>query len=406
MQNALNAAFSAQVVPGSLYVDGRANITQQPLSAFGDQNVSGSLRPNDNLTEVLNVAISPYVRGSVSDIADYEVRINTAATKGRTSEKANSSTFGSSLSLSSRRSGRILGWSANFSQQRVDFSAGRATNNSRASLAAHISPDRDLVLSLRGGQEVTDVGGFQRRNFDNWGAGIRWNPTERTLVSLDSDHRYFGPSHQLVLEHRWRRVVFRFSSSRDASTSSDSIGVGQPTTLYQLYFAQFAAIEPDPVLRDVLVRDLLRSVGLDPGAIVAGGAVTSAIDLQRRDDVSLLFVGKRLSLTLQAFQSNSRILDNPTGQIDIVPVEQRGYLANLSHRLTQHTSLNFTASGIRTQSTAKLAGNDLRAVSIGLASTINRRASGSLSVRFSDSEGSPEATYRETAYTASLNLLF
>lgn len=405
VENSLNAIFTLEAVPSFFYVDTRASVAQQSLSAYGQQNADGSLRANANRTDVLNLGVSPYVRGPLGSVGEYEVRLNAAATNGYKSITADSTNTGGSLSLRSRNAGSMFGWSLLASQQRVDFRAGRATDSNRASAAVTMVPDTDVKLTLRGGQEATDVGGFERRRFDNWGGGIRWTPTERTVVNVEGDRRYYGSGHQIAVEHRLRTTVFRYSSTRDASSGADALGVGQPVTLYQLWFARFASIQPDPVLREQLVRDLLRLGGQDPNAVVAGGAVTSAVTLQRRDDLSMALVGRRTSFNLQAFASSAQVIDNPTGAPDDGAVRQRGLIASLSHRVTPQSSLSVTASLQKTLANLRQQGTDLQSVSLGWNSVINHQATAGLSVRHSVFDSAIDS-YRESAVTASLSLRF
>ena len=405
ISNALSASAAAEVVPGWLFVDARASITQQADSAYGLQSDGASVLPNENRIEVLNLSLSPYVKGNLGGAAEYLLRLNAAATNGWKSIAADSTNFGGSLDLRSRSTGSILGWSLQASQQVVEFRAGRATQSDRVTAGLSVKPDPELVLNLRGGQESTDVGGFERRRYDNWGAGIRWTPTDRTLVNLDADRRYFGNGHQVSLEHRFRRVAIRFSSSRDVSGGANDSSAGQPVTLYQLWFTQFASIEPDPVARDLLVRELLRQRNQDPNAQVAGGFLTSAISLQRRETLALTWTGQRTSFTLQAFSSSGQIIDNPTGQQDTGETRQHGYSGTVSYRLTPSSSLNLLMSKQRTLSSAARSGTELDSVSLGWTAAINARTSASLSARHSEFASATDA-YRESAVTASLNLRF
>jgi uncharacterized protein (PEP-CTERM system associated) len=405
IENALNAAFALEAVPGFFFIDTRASVSQQALSAYGQQSAAGSLGANDNRTEVLNLVVAPYLRGPLGSVGDYELRLTAAATNGYKSITADSTNNSGSLSLRSRNSGSMFGWSLLASQQRVDFRAGRATDSARASAAVTAAPDRDVKLTLRGGQETTDVGGFERRRYDNWGGGVRWTPTDRTVISVDGDRRYYGTGHQIAVEHRLRRAVFRYGSTRDASSGSDATGVGQPVTLYQLYFSQFASVEPDPTRRDQLVRDFLRAIGQDPNAVVAGGAITSAVTLQRRDDLSMALVGKRTSLNLQAFASSSQIIDNPTGAADDGPVRQRGLIATVSHRTTPQSTLSLVAAVQKTLANRRQQGTSQQSLAMNWNTIINAQATAGLNLRHSVFDSAADS-YRETAVTASLSLRF
>ena len=244
-----------------------------------------------------------------------------------------------------------------------------------------------------------------KTTYNNWGVGATWRPTPRTRAQFDTDDRYFGRSYRVLLEHRLASSSVQFSSSRDSSSGSDPSGAGQRVTLYQVFFAQFASIQPDPVLRDLLVLDFLRAQNLDPNAVVSGGFLNSAVTVQERHQLTLSYAGMRMAGSVQAFASNSRVIDaaaaTPTGQ----DTRQWGYLASASYRLTPSASLALTGSRLLTQATATQGGTELKSLSLSLSSQIARRTSASVSARYSvfNSATNP---YREAAITASLSQRF
>jgi hypothetical protein len=110
-----------------------------------------------------------------------------------------------------------------------------------------------------------------------------------------------APGHQVAIEHRWRqRPCFASAAHRDA-TSQVPIRHGcrsARNACIQLYFAQFASIEPDPVLpRCRWFVPCCSAFGLDPNAVVAGGALTSAVtsSASRRSSRWFTPVGQRTS---------------------------------------------------------------------------------------------------------------
>ncbi|MEO6664263.1 MAG: TIGR03016 family PEP-CTERM system-associated outer membrane protein, partial [Rubrivivax sp.] len=311
------------------------------------------------------------------------------------------------------------GWGLQASTQEADFRAGRKTRNDRYSLSLTARPDTDLLLTVRGGQESTDVLGVARRSYDNYGAELTWTPSPRTTVNLSTDERYFGNSRQILVEHRFLRSLIRFTSIRGASGDgigtgsggASGVGVGQPISLYQLFFEQFASVQPDPVLREQLVLNFLRAQGLDPFAVVGGGFINNGITLQRREDLSYSLTGVRNTFSLQAFRSASQVLDrvgqsqSPNPAFGNGSVTQHGFTATLSHRLTPTASASISASQSRTASSGSQSGNDLRSVNLTLSEQLSRRVSGNLSARYSDFD-SPTQPYREAALQASINVRF
>jgi uncharacterized protein (PEP-CTERM system associated) len=403
--NALSAAFLAEAVDNRFFIDARASISQQSISPFGRQSADDRTRFNDNRTEVATATLSPYLVGPLGSFATWQLRYNASLTETRGGAVNDSLTYGPTLTVSSSSAGALVGWGLLASQQTIDFKGGRETEIERVNAQLYFRPDPDLQLSVNAGQERTDVGAAFSRTYDNWGAGLRWTPTPRTQIALQGEERYFGRGHSVLVEHRMKRSVVRYTDSRDSTSGADPNGVGQPVTLYQLLFLQFASVQPDPVLRDQLVRDFLRAIGRDPNELVAGGLLGSAVSLQQRRDLSWALLGVRTTLNLQAYTSHTRILDDPNNTSRIEPVRLWGYSATVSHRLTPTSSVSLTGTRQVAKSTATQAGNDLKSLLLSWSERISTRTSVGLSARYSTFD-SPTDPYREAAVTASVTLVF
>ncbi len=406
-QNTLNASFTAEAIEKRVFLDGSASVARTAISAFGQQAASDSLSTNGNRTEVANVSLSPYVRGRLGDVTTYEARLTESATNARDSIVGDSTNTGGSLTLSSARSGALFGWSLNATHNHAHFRVGGNSSSDSAAATVTARPDPELQLSLRGGQEANDVFGDQRTRYNNYGGGITWTPSPRTTASIDADERYFGRSFRLSLQHRFSRSSFSLNATRDASTSGNPTGVGQPQTLYQLYYNQFASQQPDPALRDQLVLDFLRALGQDPNTIVIGGYLNTGVTLQRREDLAWTYTGVRSTISLQAFASDVRLLGT-AGQAAQTPdaaTRQIGYTGSLSYRLTPTASTSLTGSWLRTLTNATQLGNSLKTVALTWTNQLGKRTSASLSARYS-LFSSPTSPYHESSAVATLGVRF
>lgn len=410
VQNALNAAFTAELLDNRFYVDAAANISQAVVSAYGQQTYS-NLQANPNRVEVADVSVSPYVRGVLGGVATYDVRLTAAATNARDSILADRSSTGAVVTLGSPRGGTVFGWGAQALTQTVDYRAGRRTRSDRVILSLIATPDPDLVLTVRGGQESTDVIGFQRQSYDNWGFEMRWTPSPRTVASLSTDHRYFGQSREVLLEHRFQRSSIRFTSTRGANDGGQGLGningngVGQSISLFTLFYNQFASIQPDPILRQQFVLDYLRTLGLDPAAVVGGGFLNPAVSLNRREDLTYSLVGIRATITLQAFVTRSTVLDTLTQTSGDGDVRQQGFTATVAYRMTPTMSANLTGAQLRSLSNGTREGNQLRTASLSVSEQVGRRSSVSFGARHSRFTGATQP-YSDSSVTASYTTSF
>lgn len=404
-QHQLSANLTGELVERRAFVDVTASISKQSLSAYGQQSIDSNRADNANLAEVGNLSISPYLSGAIGDIAAYNLRLNAAATNTRKSIAGDSTSTGGSFSLNSTRRGALIGWGLNASTTTTDFRAGTESTSERATVSINLTPDVDWAFTLRAGKESTDIGASQQQAYSTWGASVRWQPSPRTTADIGTDHRFFGRSHNVTLSHRFPLSSIRYSSARDVTLSANPNGLGQPQTLYQLFFDQFASLEPDPILRDQLVLTFLGGQGQDPNATVGGGFITPGASLQQRHDFAWNYSARRLTLALQAFANRS----GQIGSTSVTPlgedVRQRGYNSTLSYRLTPTASFGINGSRLMTKPTSVQSGTDLKSLSLSVTDQLGRRTTGALSARYSvfNSATNP---YRESAVTASLAMRF
>jgi uncharacterized protein (PEP-CTERM system associated) len=406
LQNSLNAAFTAEAVPNWAFVDASASITQQSLSAYGQPSFS-SLQENGNRREVYALSLSPYVRGSLNGLANYEARVNGSVTNVRDSTLGDSNSSGGSLTLSSADRG-FIGWSLSATRQRTAYEELRSTLSDRLLASLIGRPDPELTLTLRGGRESNDVLALERRSYGTYGAEVLWTPTPRTTVDLGADRRYFGDSHHVVLEHRLARSALRFTSSRDATEPGANIGSrGQAITAYQLLDFQYTSSVPDPAQRDQLVRDQLRAAGIDPNqvALFGLGPILGTPTLLNRQDLGWTYTGPRSTVSLVAFATSSNAIDSTAFASTDATYRQRGLTLTVAHRLTRTAIANFSGTDLRTLATESRAGSSLRSASLGLTDQLSRRVSASVAARATVLSGSTNP-YRESSLSAAIGVRF
>lgn len=399
-QQALSAQASLEAVPGWLFLDGRASIGQQAVSPFGLTSVDPALL-NSNRTEVATLSFSPYVKGRVAGLVDYELRADTSESRAKDTQTGDTSTRGALLSLKgSDDGGRAGNWTASLRSQQIQPRVGRETETLSASVGLNFRPDVDWRVGFRVGRERSDLQSVSARTGATYGLNASWTPTPRTSVSADWGDQVFGRTHALSLDHRWARAAIRFSDSRNVTTGV--VGASGSQSNYDLLFLQFASIEPDPVKRDQLVRQFLQNNGLSPGATTATGFLNSSPSLTRRQDLSMSWANQRSTATFGVNQSRSRNLGiQPAGSgvAGSAAVLQRGYSLSLSHRLTPDSSASVVL--VQQQSRGDLANQstDLKSITANWSAKLGRRTSIQLGTRHS-AFASVTRPYRENALLA------
>lgn len=405
--NALSASYVLEAIEGIGFVDARASITQQTLSAVGTP--AGASGSADNRTEVRSLTLSPYLRGALGGMAEYELRGAGTVTRGADGAAGNADSALATFYFRSPRSAAVVGWGLSGSRQKVKFAtASSATTTDRLGVELSFRPDIDWRFSLTGGQERTDVVGALQQTYENYGAAIEWTPSPRTTFSVQGEERYFGRAHRVGVEHRLQRSVFRYTDSRDVRSGADPLGAGQAITLYELYFSQYAQQFPDPVQRDQFVLALIQALGRSRDEVVSGGLFTTAgIVVQRRRDLTWTWSGPRLSLSASGFTLDSERADTggftPAGIND--NVAQTGYAGSIGWRLTPLMSITASGSRAMSKDVITFERSDLKSASLGLAGRLGVRTTGLLGARYSVLNGSRDG-YRETAVTASISLRF
>jgi uncharacterized protein (PEP-CTERM system associated) len=409
LQNSLNANGSAEVIQNWFFVDGRANISQQALSAYGQQTVAGSQSSGNNQTEVGTLYVSPYLKGSVPDIASYEARFITEATNARRSIIGDSTNNTGSLILNSPRSAARFGWGAQATKRQTSYRAGRTTDEDRVFVSAIARPDTDLSVTLRAGREAQNVANLERRADNNFGAGLTWTPSNRTSAAIDADRRYFGQSYRVLLDHRLSQSSFRLSASRDVSnnsSTSSSNSSGGAATAFELQFRNLTNQFPDPKQRAEVALALLQGRGQDPNAVFSSSFLSTGLTLVQRLDLNWIYTGRRQTFSVLAFSSDTSNLGVlAPGATNLNDVRQSGLTGSVSHRLTPTANVSLAASFLHTAGNQSFSGTDLKSMQLNWSDTINRYTTATLGARFSVFD-SPTDPYREAALTATIGLRF
>jgi len=407
-QNALNTFGSFEAIDNWAFIDFSGTISQQSVSAFGTQS-SSNTAINSNRAEVSSYRLAPYVRGRFGNLANYEAHLSRSVTGSNSNASSHSASTVSSLRLSNASAFRSLGWSTDVSRQRADYSAGRPTESDNASLGLIYTVNPQVNLSINAGRESSNFTGLDKQGSGTSSLGLNWTPSERTKVSATRGQRSFGNTHSLSFEHRSARTVWKFSDSQDVSTTPGQNGIGSIGSTYDLYFSQFAAMEPDPIARAQLVNSFLQANGISPTGNVVGNFFTTAVSLQRRQDLSFALMGVRDTITFLLTRTQSNRLDTVSTSIDSLTsadsVTQRGFSVNYSHRLTPEHSLGVLLSQQNTAGSTAAQESTLNSLNVNVTATVGKRTSATLGARriVSDSLTNP---YAETAVTGNLNVRF
>ena len=386
--------------------DASASAGRQTLSAYGAQTTDPAVGQS-NQVQTYGYSLAPYLGGILLGDLAYKAKLNYTAARSNAATSSTSNT--ATVEVTAGLLGRLgtLAWAVDGSRQINESGELPRSHNGRVTASITWAPDTELGLTARLGSEVEDLmtGTSQRRTI--WGTGVVWTPGPRTMVKADFDRRAFGNSHAVTLSHRTPLTVWTVTDSRSLQTGGPA-GRGV-SSYYDQFFAQFASTEPDPVKRDVLVRDFLSANGLDPaGKVVVGGFLTSGPTVQRVQNLSAAYRGLRATVTVSLMRTSTERVGVSSSGVDDTSngrVRQQGFIFSLTHRFTADSSIVVTASSQRSLAAGAQPANNLRSVLATWTAQLGRYTSMSLGVRHQtfDSDTNP---YQESAVIGSVRMRF
>lgn len=418
LQNELRARASWMAIDPQLRVDMSGHVSRQAISAFGPTSPGLGEGVRGNQTEVASFSVAPTWRGQLGAVADVEARWRFTRTRtdsdGGVDITGNADDYLLDVRFLDPVPQRRLSWMVDASRQRFDPEDGRTTEIDRVNGTLSLRLGDTWVLRGMAGWESNNFTDLKKQGRSTYGAGLDWRPSVRTMFSLDAERRFFGHAHHLNFQHRMRRFVIRISDTRDMATNASRFAVGLGT-VYDLFFLQFASIEPDPVRRDELVRAFLQANGISPTAVVTGSFLSSGVSVDRRQQISLAWQGARNSAAFSLSRTRSERLDTlstPTDDFaNANQIDQRGATLSFSHRLTPASSATLGLSWIRSRGrqdgVAGAAGlySRQRSVDLGWAHRLGRRSHLSVVYRHLTFDGRSNP-FDENAITATFTMQF
>jgi len=406
-QNSLNGFGTLEAVDNWLFLDANARIAQQAVSAFGAQSPS-STSINTNSAETSTVGVSPFIRGQIGGVVDYGLRYNRSTTRSSASAVSNIDLAEWSGQLKGSTPFRNLQWTVDASNQVVDYSSGRETEASRMTgrLTYALTPQFRIIGS--GGWEENNYASIDKQGNTTHGYGLDWNPTERTQFSALKERRFFGDGHNISFSHRFPKSSIRFTDSRDVSVLPNQFANQGYGSLYDVIAAQFAGL-PEPDRTTAIQNFFAANPTLNPNAQVTSSFLTSRATIQRRQQLSVVLLGVRNSITFLANRniSQSTLASNAVADdfSRASEIRQQGFSVNYSHQISQLTSLNAWLSRQESTGTGT---NTLKTTTnlyqVNVATKLGAKTSGSVSVRHTESDGT--TSFKENAIIGTLTYTY
>lgn len=418
-QNALNTRATLEAIDDWLFLDFSGLIAQQTISAFGTQSASNTTI-NNNTTETANFKISPYIRGRLGNSVNYLLRYSISTTQSDAAAASDTKLSEWAGQLRGGTMFRNLAWTVDATQQTSDYSRGRKTEAERlrGMMTYLVQPQFKTSVSL--GRESNNYASLDQETHNTFGYGFEWSPTERTLMTVFKERRFFGDGHNISFTHRFPRSSIRYTDTRDVTVLPNqysSVGLG---SVYDMYFQLFSNLQPYADMtgpaKDVAVANavnaFLAQSGLSPNTQVTTSFLTSRASVQRLQQLSLALTGVSNTITLLATRSEnqsilaSSLLNDDFSQNTLI--RQQGFSVTLSHKLSALSNLNVTAS--RQESTGNggtAASSKAKSTSyqVNFTTRLGSKTSGSLSARRSEFDNAVNS-YTENALIGMISYIY
>ncbi len=404
--NQLNASTSIEAIEKWLYLDARAGVSQQNISAFGPQPVDNT-NVSANRINVSNYSFSPYIKGLLGSTANYELRHNTFGADSGANQLSRSQTNEWVGTLRGASPLSALDWGLDYDRRSTDYSNSTSADSELYRGSLYLNVDPELKLSVNAGYEKNNVL-FGKQSSGTHGFGFQWTPEEWTSLVGERDQRLFGPSYSLLFKHRMPLSALDVALTRDLTNTPTLLFTGQGTTLAQLVAnALPAPAAGTPDNRLAVATSLL---GASANLVPTIGFLTNQIVLQKRLQASYALIGARNMLTFTASRSNVQAA--APGFSTTTDINNQGTIVqnaggvSWNHALSALTSLS--ASYTHSRSSAEGTGMTTSMQNLwtlNLSTQLSPKSNAAFGLRRVNFVGS-SSDYRENAIYATLIFLF
>ena len=258
----VNLTGRVEAIEKFAFVEASANIATSFLSPFGPQPAS-LVNATDNRYLSQTYTVSPYIQGVLgSTNISYQVRDDNywtvASSFGNSSNKV-PNTYANHLSAYMNSGTNPFGWRLEYDRLFYDNGIQIGNGGSIVDPGNYTLQTARLIVPYQIDPQLQVSGriGYEKNQFPTtsnqgtiYGAGVQWNPTERTQMGGFWEHQFFGSSFSWQISHRLPNAAISASFVRGL-TSYPQLALAIPagTTVTQFLDAAFTTRIPDPVER-------------------------------------------------------------------------------------------------------------------------------------------------------------
>jgi uncharacterized protein (PEP-CTERM system associated) len=407
-QNFLDSFAKVEAVDKLLFVEARANISQQNRSPFGAAATPDLSTPSANRVETSVYQVAPTLRGQLSDIASYQLRLSETNVHADDVSLPDTRTTEWAGKISNASPSAKLGWAVDASALRLRSEAAGTLEDSRIRGSLVYAFDPQFHVSGFAGHESTDFAGPPRRGTNTPGVGLEWSPSVRTQLAAVREKRFFGDGHNVIFSHRTPLTAWRLESTKDAAVLPAQLTASSSSSIQALMSDLLTSAIPDPEARAQAARRKLEETGISGISALNSNFASARPFILRNEVASFALLGAIHTITLSVIRREQRAFGvSPAGEGGSADdFRQKGFSANLARKLSPLTTLTLAATSLQTDDlTITTRQTRQHFYSASLATRLSPRTSAALGVRRVEFDSSiPIESYRENAIFASVSI--
>jgi uncharacterized protein (PEP-CTERM system associated) len=408
----VNIAGNVEAIERFFFIDAAVTVSPQYASPFGAHPTNLSNFTRNRYTSQ-TYSVSPYIRGNLPGYIDYELRDTNTWTV------ANAAALDGGRSYTNDIAGHVthqptpVGWEVTYDRSNIRFTDRESEITEVERLRALYAPDPTLRLSASIGYEDNRLF-LTRESGATYGFGVQWHPTDRTTLDANYEHRFFGASYKVDLDHRTPLSVWSVRVSRDITSYPQQLArFGRGINVASFLDTLLVSRIPDPTQRQTIVDQIIRDRGL-PGTLTGPISLfAQQVTLVEAEQATAGILGARNSIFFTVFRSRnqpvqgSEALQVSNLAVNIQDSTQIG--ANVAWTRQLASDLSLVTSVDWTRSTSNLADGE-RTRQFTANAVLNRTLSPRLSIhggaRFQESRSSIAEDYHEAAVFFGATYLF
>lgn len=409
----LDAAGRATLLDDWLFLDARAAITQQNISAFGSQlNDPGHITGNSDTVHTSTIA--PALRHLLRGVATVALRY--AEDKVSSGKLLNVHNRDATAELIGDNGGRGWNWDAAYERQDIRDASLAPVTMTSAALTLRLPVNSRFSVSPTDGYEKNDYHSTDANPAGRyWSVAAGWTPSPRTSVTASVGRHYYGKTQSLAAQYRLHTMFWQLSYADTISTTQARALALGPTDIGNFLYQLWAGRIPDPTLRIDTINAFLRlSQLLGPNA----GNVnyfSHQYYLQKQWNLATVYSSPKCTFAL-GYTSSGRTAQTSSAIDSILlgPSEiglddrtrQNTADAGWSWRMSARDSLGVTASAatVDSISTGRRDRNDV--LSLSIHRQLRPKVGALVELHHSRHSSNAGGDYRENGASAALVVLF